>query len=91
MRIGTAISGTALVFFALSTGSPAYSAEPSISVPCPRWNVGDSWETKSVDDYGTETVSSIVKARDGAKIVIAEKRSYQATWQDPPADKCPRV
>lgn len=89
MRIGIVAGGAALAFFALSTATPVVSAESSISVPCPRWNVGDSWETKAVDDYGTETVSSIVKSRDGARIVVAEKRSYQMTWQDPRAARRP--
>jgi len=72
--------------FVMST-AVAQSADTGVNVPCPTWSVGDSWETKSSDPYAIETVSSIVKSRDGNKILIAEKRVHQRTRVDPRAPK----
>lgn len=89
MRVDSIAKWAAVAWSLLAAATSVGAAEANISIPCPRWGVGDTWETRTVDDFGTETVSSIVKSRDGSKIVIAEKRSYQMTWQDPRAARRP--
>jgi hypothetical protein len=73
----------------LGAGSPVLAAE--FIVPCPRWALGDSWETRSFVEHQFEspsafdqvvTVTSLVKSREGNKIVVSEKRATQIEWVD---------
>ena len=84
ISIGLAVAG-----MLLGASSPVLAAD--LIVPCPRWAVGDSWETRSVIEHQFEspsafdqvvTVTSLVKSRDGNKIIVSEKRSTQIEWVD---------
>lgn len=87
-RRGYFVLGVAIAVVCYTAGAAA----ADIMIPCPKWAVGDSWETRSFFKNNVEgpasfeqttTVSSVVKSRDERKIVVAEKTVVQAIYVNP--------